>query len=253
MQNQIINQSATLIYLFQINCQNLRITRQKENDNIMCQILTTKNDELVKNYGNTHELYRVLEDLNLTLDQLLYRCSIDNLFAKLLAGRISKKASRQGTKDEFFILDKCNEALNQIGIKLENLSTVAYRPTKDGRILSKKQYNNSNLKKNDCLKSFDAKLSGKENGWIFAKVAYGKGGHQDNVFAEAHEFGTWAQTHGKENELYIILIDTDLTFEFIELKTTFNGQNIMVCDHFELQFYFLRKYAFGRYYYIKSL
>jgi hypothetical protein len=64
MQNQIINQSvpATQIYLFQINCQNLRITCQKQNDNIIYQLLT-KNDELVKHYGNTHELYRVLEDL----------------------------------------------------------------------------------------------------------------------------------------------------------------------------------------------
>ena len=143
--------------------------------------------------------------------------------------------------------------LNQVGIKVENLSTVAYRPTKDGRTLTQKQYEKSNLKKNDCLKSFDAKLSGRENGWIFAKVAYGTGGHQDNVFIEAHEFGTWAQTHGKENELYVILIDTDLTSQFLELKAKFHEQNIIVCDHFELQFYFLTKYAAGQNYHIQSL
>ena len=43
---------------------------------------------------------------------------------------------------------------------------------------------------------------------MFAKVAYGKGGHQDNVFAEAHEFGEWVEKHGSPDQLYIMLIDT---------------------------------------------
>ena len=53
--------------------------------------------------------------------------------------------------------------------------------TKDGRILTNKEYKNSGLEKKDSLKSFDAKLSGLVKGWVFAKVAFGKGGHQDNV------------------------------------------------------------------------
>ena len=83
------------------------------------------------------------------------------------------------------------------------MSTTAFRPTKDGCILTNNQYKKSGLKKNDCLKSFDAKLSGKVKGWVFAKVAYGKGGHQDNVFAEAHEFGEWVEKHGSPDKLYI--------------------------------------------------
>jgi len=35
------------------------------------------------------------------------------------------------------------------------------------------------------LKSFDAKISGIINGWIFAKITYTNGGHQDNVFVRS--------------------------------------------------------------------
>ena len=49
-------------------------------------------------------------------------------------------ASRQGTKDEVFILKKCNETTSKVGIYVENLSTTAFRPTKKGRILTNNQY-----------------------------------------------------------------------------------------------------------------
>ena len=158
-------------------------------------------------------------------------------------------ASRQGTKDEAFILQKCNETTSKVGIYVENLSTTAFRPTKDGRILTNNQYKKSGLKKNDCLKSFDAKLSGKVKGWVFAKVAYGKGGHQDNVFAEAHEFGEWVEKHGSPDQLYILLIDTDLTREFEALKLRFNfGINnnksrIIVCNHVDFQQMFIQHFC----------
>ena len=64
----------------------------------------------------------------------------------------------------------------------------------------------------------DAKLSGLVKGWVFAKVAFGKGGYQDNVFSEAHEFGEWVEKHGRDDKIYIyiyiMLIDTDLTCKF---------------------------------------
>ena len=168
---------------------------------------------------------------------------------KSVSRQISKMASRQGTKDEAFILQKCNETISQFGVYIENLSTVAYRPTKDGRILTNNQYKKSGLKKNNCLKSFDAKLSGKVKGWVFAKVAYGKGGHQDNVFAEAHEFGEWVEKHGSPDQLYIMLIDTDLTREFEALKLRFNfGINnnksrIIVCNHVDFQQMFIQHFC----------
>ena len=223
----------------QIDCKNLRLIRQKENNRIMLQLLQSGNITVVKHFCNNQELNRVLQDLEIDEAELINKCAIDLLFAKVVARQISKVASRQGTKDEAYIIKKCNETLKHVGINVENLSTVAFRPTKDGRILTNKQYKQSGLKKNDCLKSFDAKISGKANGWVFAKVAYGKGGHQDNVFAEAHEFAEWTKTHGKDDQLYIILIDTDLTAEFAELKAKYQKGTTMVCNHVKFQRYLL--------------
>ena len=144
-------------------------------------------------------------------------------------------ASRQGTKDEAFILKKCNETTSKVGVYVENLSATAFRPTKDGRILTNNQYKKSGLKKNDCLKSFDAKISGLVKGWVFAKVAFGEGGHQDNVFSEAHDFVEWADKYGTSDELYIVLVDTDLNHKFKELKQKPTKPNTIVCNHVEFQ------------------
>ena len=168
--------------------------------------------------------------------QLLNKCADDLLFAKVVARQISKMASRQGTKDESFILKKCNETTSKVGIYIENLSTTAFRPTKDGRILPNNQYKQSGLKKNDCLKSFDAKISGLVKGWVFAKVAFGEGGHQDNVFSEAHEFVEWADKYGTSDELYIVLVDTDLNHKFKELKQKPTKPNTIVCFLITLNF-----------------
>ena len=115
------------------------------------------------------------------------------------------------------------------------MSTTAFRPTKKGRILTNNQYLKSGLKKNDCLKSFDAKISGLVKGWVFAKVEFGEGGHQDNVFSEAHDFVEWADKYGTSDELYIVLVDTDLNLKFAELKQKSTKGNILVCDHVEFQ------------------
>ena len=134
-----------------INCEKLREDRQKENNTIVLNALRTKDPFLVKKHCNSYELDRVLAELNqygtITLEQLLYKCSVDFIYAMALAGRISKVASRQGTQDERYILKKCNETLSTVGIKVENLTTTAFRPTKDGRILTNKEYKKSGLKK----------------------------------------------------------------------------------------------------------
>ena len=214
----------------QIDCKNLRVICQKENNDIMLHLLQSGDITLVKHYCNIKELHRLLEDLDINEEELINKCADDLLFAKVVARQISKKKSRQGTKDEAFILQKCNETTSKFGVYVENLSTTAFRPTKDGRILTNKEYKNSGLKKNDCFKLFDAKLSGLVKGWVFAKVAFGEGGHQDNVFSEAHEFVEWADKYGKDDQLYVILIDTDLNAKFAELKAKPTKVNTIVCD-----------------------
>ena len=218
-----------------VDCKNLRVIRQKENNDIMLRLLQSGDITLVKHYCNTKELSRLLEDLQIDDKQLLQKCKDDLLFAKVVSRQISKMASRQGTKDEAFILKKCNETTSKDGIYIENLSTTAFRPTKDGRILTNNQYKQSGVKKNDCLKSFDAKISGLVKGWVFAKVAFGEGGHQDNVFSEAHEFVEWADKYGKDDQQYIVLVDTDLNHKFKELKQKPTKPNTIVCNHVEFQ------------------
>ena len=224
-----------------LDCKNLRVERQRENNKNTWYALITQSQALVKHLCNNKELERVLRepmDLGydpLSLAQVLQKCSGDHAYALALAGRISKKASRQGIKDEAYILKRCNETVSQVGIWI--LPQTECRPARDGRILSNKDFKRqSDLKEIDCLKSFDATIGGQVSGWVFAKVVFGAGGHQDNVFEEAREFGEWVIKYGEADELYVILIDTDLDSKFQRLKERFQLQsNILVCDHFELQ------------------
>ena len=123
-----------------VDCKNLRVIRQKENNDIMLRLLQSSDITLVKHYCNTKELSRVLRDLDINEDKLIDKCKDDLLFAKVISRQISKMASRQGTKDEAFKLKKCNETTSKVGIYVENLSTTAFRPTKKGRILTNNQY-----------------------------------------------------------------------------------------------------------------
>ena len=124
----------------EVDCKNLRVIRQKENNDIMLRLVQSGDIKLVKHFCNTKELSRLLEDLQIDDEQLLQKCSNDVLFAKVAARQISKMASRQGTKDEAFILKKCNETTSKVGIYIENLSTTAFKPTKKGRIITNNQY-----------------------------------------------------------------------------------------------------------------
>ena len=123
-----------------VDCKNLRVIRQKENNDIMLRLLQSGDITLVKHYCNTKELSRLLRDLDINEDKLIGKCKDDLLFAKVISSQISKMASGQGTKDEAFIPKKCNETTCKVGIYVENLSTTAFRPTKKGRILTNNQY-----------------------------------------------------------------------------------------------------------------
>ena len=92
----------------EVDCKNLRVIRQKENNDIMLRLLQSGDITLVKRYCNTKEL-SLLEDLQIDDEQLLQKGKHDLLFAKVVSTQISKMASQQGTKDEAFILKKCNE------------------------------------------------------------------------------------------------------------------------------------------------
>jgi hypothetical protein len=229
-----------LILPIHFDFENIRSERQKVNNLAVFEALIQKN--LNKKLCNEEELKRVLEDLEFTEEQLLEKCSQDHIFAKLLARDIAKKASRQGSKDENTQLDICNITASKFGVKIEDLPNFALRPTKDGRIITKKEFDG--MDKNSCLKSFDGKISGVLEGWIFAKVVFGNGGHQDNVFEEAHNFGEWVLAFGNPNHIYVILIDTNLAIPLQELKTKFQEKkNLLVVNHIEFQQYIIDKFS----------
>ena len=228
----------------QVDFMNIRSERQKINNLLVYTTIINNDYNKFDQSINNKELGRILEELQISKTQLLDKCKEDILFGKLLAGRISKVASRQGSKDETYQLDICNSTANRIGINIENLSSTAYRPTKEGLIVSSNDMRKNEISKDMCLKSFDGKITGKVNGWIFAKIVYGYGGHRDNVFEEAQCLCDWVLKYKQEsNELFVILIDTDTVNRLTLLKNKYiNTKNLLIADHIEFQTYLINTY-----------
>ena len=218
---------------------NTRSERQKIN-NLLAYNSIVKS-VLTKKTINVEELNRVLNELQISKTELLNKCINDEITGKILAGRIAKKSSRQGTKDEELQILVCYITAIKYNIQIEKLSAQEFRPTKNGEILSDKELKIKKISKNDCLKSFDAKISGNINGWLFAKVVFGSGGHQDNVFEEAHILCEWIIKYSKKDEYFIILIDTDKKSKVDELKIKYDS--IIIGNHIEIQQYFINMFT----------
>jgi hypothetical protein len=229
---------------FEQDFKNTRLVRQNNNNKTVYNSLMSNDIELFNENINEKEFKRTLSDLNLTKEQFILKCREDVLFAKISARLISKNASRQGSKDEDEQLRTCNLIAKKCGLTINNLTSTELRPTKDGYIVSKNEMKNNKISKDCCLKSFDGKISGKVNGFITAKVSYGYGGHQDNVFEEMDTIAEWWKKYKYESkDILIILIDTDLTKKFKTLIQKYNDvKNVMVFNHIEFQQYMIDTY-----------
>lgn len=228
-QNEISQHIQPII----LNFQEIRKERQISNYNKVFTAIKNKNKKELRLSCNEDALERLHEYTGITIDSLMQH-NYDDMLLKTIAFGTSKTSSRQGCKDESLQITTCNETASKVGVFIDILGKDDVRPCKDGRIILKKDF--KNMSKNSCLKSFDAKISGKIDGYVFAKVVLGNGGHQDNVFEEAFIFGEWARRFGSEEMLYVILIDTDLMAKFKELKKHFNNiDNILVVNHIEFQ------------------
>lgn len=215
-----------------LNFQDIRSERQQFNDMLVYEDIKQKQ---INQNVNQSEYKRTIESSGITQEHFLEKCQEDDIFAKVVSGRISKKASRQGNKDEELQINTINKSVSKFGINVKSLSKDAFRPTKSGDILSKKEYNEKHVSKNDCYKSFDGIIDGKINGWIFAKVVFGEGGHQDNVFEEADALCNWIIQYDK-TEYFIILIDTNLDAKFEALRSKYQPrQNILIGNHITIQ------------------
>ena len=82
------------------------------------------------------------------------------------------------------------------------------------------------------------------NGYITAKVAYGSGGHQDNVFEEMDTISEWWSKYNTEtDEVLIVLVDTDLQTKLNRLIEKYDHvKNIMIFNHIQFQQYMIDNY-----------
>lgn len=227
-----------------LNIFNIRQERQKYNYTIAIKKIEDSN---LTNDINIEEYKRVLIELlnyNITENELLNECKTNIILKSILAGRIAINASRQGIKDEVIQIETLNITSSKLGINIIKLSPNLYRPTKLGEILINTEIKKRNINLSDCLKSFDAKITGKISGWIFAKIVIGSGGHQDNVFEEASNLCEWIIKYNYIGKIFIILIDTDLKnkFDFIKNKYS-NIDNLIIGNHIEIQQYFIDNYS----------
>jgi len=215
-----------------LNFQDIRSKRQHFNDHAVYQDLKQK--KINKNV-NMEAYKRTINASEISEEHFLKKCQDDDVFARVVSVGISIKASRQGSKDENLQIMTVNETVSKFGINVKSLSKDAFRPTKSGEILSKKELTKQQVSKNDCYKSFDGIINGKINGWIFAKIVFGEGGHQDNVFEEADALCNWIIQYDK-TEYFIILIDTNLDAKFDALRSKYQPrQNIFIGNHITIQ------------------
>jgi hypothetical protein len=224
--------------MFKSDLSKIRTVRQyKTNKNLAEFLIHTDEfqDKDIKSLINFKSLDRLAEQLNVDRNYLYEKCKSDYEYALTLAHGCAILSSRQGSKDETFVLDEINKVSSQYGIYIQSLNNQDLRPTKDGRILSKKEFENSKISKLECLKSIDAVINGKVEGYIFAKIVFGEGGHQDNVFHEAAQFGDWSHQYGQSDKVYVVLIDTDLEKKYTELKEKYDSGNVWVVNHVEFQ------------------
>jgi hypothetical protein len=219
--------------LFYIDIKNIRSERQKLNDNKVFELLINQTplNEITKHI-NIKALNRFLIDEHLSYEQLLIECKNHQLFAKTISKLISINSSRQGKIDEKLIINEISKKLKKYNVEIKPCDVNEIRFTDDGRILNNQEFKNENIDKTiNSLKSIDGIITGKINGYIFAKVVIGSGGHQDNVFKESLLFINWVNNHGNNNDLFILLIDgEDLT----KLKQ-FEKENLWVVNHVDFQ------------------
>ena len=227
----------------------LRKNRQTNNNNDVYKSIKSNNITEFYKKINKDELNRIVKySFDDKFHNFWSKCSSDDLYAKLAAAHLSINASRQGSKDEKEQINIINTfcSNNKININITDLNNNALRPVKnENRIITGIERKKEKINKDKCLKSFDGSITGILNGYLTAKVCFGKGGHQDNVFEEEDTIANWWKNNkNKEEKIYIvILIDTDQETQFNNLKNKYNDvNNILIFNHVQFQQYIINNY-----------
>lgn len=93
-----------------IDFKTIRSGRQEQNNKEVFEAIMKKNKKDIEKLINNKELERVLNETNMNSDALYEYCFNNEVAAKILSGRISKKSSRQGSKDESKQIEICSKA-----------------------------------------------------------------------------------------------------------------------------------------------
>mgnify|MGYP003339127739 CR=1 FL=1 len=220
--------------MFFVDVFDLRNERQKYNNKMVAEELYKNSpsySELEK-ISNIKALDRLLDELEIDYDELLTECSKSVLYSKTVAVAIAKNATRQGKKDEAFVIDGIANAMKEYNYSIRSCGVNEYRPCKNGQMLSLNDFKSKNLNKDvDALKSVDGIFDGPKSGYIFAKIVIGDGGHQDNVLHEINQYIDWAKTYGEKDKVYVMLIDGK-QFDVLKSKQT---ENVWVVNTVEFQ------------------
>lgn len=220
--------------MFSVNVFDLRNERQKYNNLMIAKELYCNSPSYsnLEKIANIKAVDRLLIELEIDYDDFLTECSNSIIYSKTVAVAIAKNATRQGKKDEAFIIDGISNAMKEYKFNIRSCGVNEYRPCKNGQMLSNGEFKNQNLNKDvDALKSVDGIFDGPKSGYIFAKIVIGDGGHQDNVLHEINQYIDWAKQYGESDKIYVMLIDGK-EFGILKQKQT---DNIWVVNHIEFQ------------------
>lgn len=221
--------------MFEIDAVAKRKDNQINNYNLVEEALRESNMSVAKKRGNPNRLKVILTYLGISENDLLNKCK-DKDFRKLVAIIMSILSTRQGGALEREILEGINNYTKTLGVYVESLSNDALRPMISGGIITNAEVERKHIdKKKETLKSIDGLISGKIDGYIFAKVMTGEGGGtQDNVVIESHNFINWAEKEPKD-KIYVVLIDGDYLHKALPGLLKRDNMNIWVCDHIKFQ------------------
>ncbi len=223
---------------------NIRDERQRDNYRL-AEIANLKGEH--KNI-NPKAMDRLVAWTGHSRARLIEEANANELVSKLLSYCTAINASRQGTKDEAYVINGIANVLKKHNIAISNLATDELVPIKNGDILPRAQAKKY-FSKNELLKSFDfAGKIAEHNVDIlgFAKVCIGQGGHQDNVYMETTALLEWVQKHGVATTLYVVLVDglTDGALnKYKNLKSNYNLKKVFIGNHIEFQDYMIQEYG----------
>ena len=223
--------------MFEFEPTSIRQSRQERTEKKISEILFygISNIDAIKEFINITKFERLCDRWGDKPKDVFSRCEGDEFTSNWVASCLAKEAHRQSSKDEKWIIESIGEEVEQCGVNVKQLSNTELRPASDGQMYNKREFDRSGLNKREGLKTIDALITGKVNGYITQKLLVGEGGGQDNVLVEMYDFAKWSVKYGKSDEVYVCLVDTDRKDDYNILKEKYDSGNVWVVNHTELQ------------------